>query len=393
VPPVPAAGTGGTYPLTITAANIVLPNATQSFTLTVNQAAAITSAGITTFTAGKFGTFTVTTTGFPTSALSETGALPPGVTFVDDGNGTATLAGTPAAGIVGAYGVAFTATNGVDSTQSFTLILAAAEPTVTGLSPITGHSAGDTLVTIHGTDFTGATVVDFGTNAATGVTVVNATTITAVSPAGTGVVNVTVTTLGGTSASSPADQFTYVHVVAPPTGMSLVRFGFRNQPTSLVMTFSSALDATAAQNVNNYQIVGLGARGRIGKRIRVRAAVYDPATLTVTVDPAQRLSLHKLYRLTVNGMTPGGLTGATGVPLAGQGGVSGTNYVEVISGKILAGPAPATRGVVRPATVARDPLIEKGPSAAAVDHLLASGKLSARRLAARRHSEHHHPLR
>ena len=43
----PAAGTGGTYPLTITATNGVLPDATQSFTLTVNQATqapAITSA-------------------------------------------------------------------------------------------------------------------------------------------------------------------------------------------------------------------------------------------------------------------------------------------------------------------------------------------------------------
>ena len=40
----PAAGTGGTYALTFTAANGVSPDATQSFTLTVNQAPAITSA-------------------------------------------------------------------------------------------------------------------------------------------------------------------------------------------------------------------------------------------------------------------------------------------------------------------------------------------------------------
>ena len=91
----PAAGTGGTYALTITAANGVLPDATQTFTLTVDQAPAITSADSTTFTTGTSGTFTVTTTGFPTPALSETGALPTGVTFVDNGDGTATLAGTP----------------------------------------------------------------------------------------------------------------------------------------------------------------------------------------------------------------------------------------------------------------------------------------------------------
>ena len=54
-------------------------------------------------------------------------------------------------------------------------------------------------MTITGTDFTGATAVHFGANAATGVTVVNATTITANAPAGTQgtTVDVTVTTPAG----------------------------------------------------------------------------------------------------------------------------------------------------------------------------------------------------
>ncbi len=121
----PAAGTDGTYALTITAANGVTPDATQSFTLTVAPAAApaITSADTTTFTTGTAGTFTVTTTGVPTSALTETGALPTGVTFVDNGDGTATLAGTPAAGSGGTYALTITAANGVtpNATQSFTL--------------------------------------------------------------------------------------------------------------------------------------------------------------------------------------------------------------------------------------------------------------------------------
>ncbi len=47
--------------------------ATQSFTLTVDEAAAITSADSTTFTVGIGGTFTVTTSGYPTGALSESG--------------------------------------------------------------------------------------------------------------------------------------------------------------------------------------------------------------------------------------------------------------------------------------------------------------------------------
>jgi len=51
----PAAGKGGTYTITITASNDVTPNATQSFILTVDQAAVITSAASTTFTVGYRG--------------------------------------------------------------------------------------------------------------------------------------------------------------------------------------------------------------------------------------------------------------------------------------------------------------------------------------------------
>ena len=45
------------------------------------------------------GSFTVTTTGTPTAtAITVSGALPDGVTFNNNTDGTATLAGTPAAG-------------------------------------------------------------------------------------------------------------------------------------------------------------------------------------------------------------------------------------------------------------------------------------------------------
>ena len=118
----PTAG-GGVYPLQITAGNGIGGNAAQSFTLTVNQAPGITSLAGTTFTAGLAGTFTVTSAGVPNSALSEKGALPRGVTFTDNGDGTATLAGTPARSTGGTYPFTITATNGVspDATQSFTL--------------------------------------------------------------------------------------------------------------------------------------------------------------------------------------------------------------------------------------------------------------------------------
>ncbi len=119
----PAANTGGVYDLTLTVVNGVSPSATQSFVLTVHQAPAITSGNATAFTFGVPGSFTITTSGFPQAALGEAGALPAGLTFVDNGDGTATISGTPASGAVGTYALTTTASNEVspDATQVLTL--------------------------------------------------------------------------------------------------------------------------------------------------------------------------------------------------------------------------------------------------------------------------------
>ena len=116
----PVAGTGGTYAFTINASNGVGNAATQAFTLTVNQAPAVTSLNTTTFETGVAGSFQVTGSGFPAPSFSLTGTLPTGVTF---NTGTGVLSGTPAAGTGGSYPVTITATNGVGSnaTQNFTL--------------------------------------------------------------------------------------------------------------------------------------------------------------------------------------------------------------------------------------------------------------------------------
>src|SRR5260370_1134647 len=111
----------GTFVITFTAQNGVSPNGLQNFTLTVNQAPAITSANSTSFQVGAAGTFSVTTTGFPTPSITEGGALPAGVTFLNNGNGTGTLSGTPTA--TGTFVITFTAQNGVspNGLQNFTL--------------------------------------------------------------------------------------------------------------------------------------------------------------------------------------------------------------------------------------------------------------------------------
>ena len=101
-------------------------------TLVENVGATFTSAASATSIVGAPFTFTVTTTGAPTPTLTETGALPNGITFTDNGNGTATIAGTSTAGTGGSYPITITANNqvGTPATQTFTLTNAEA-PTIT----------------------------------------------------------------------------------------------------------------------------------------------------------------------------------------------------------------------------------------------------------------------
>ncbi len=205
----PDVGTGGTYPLTFTASNGVAPNATQNFTLTVNQAPAITSANNTTFTVGVAGTFTVTATGFPAPALSDSGTLPAGVSF---NPGTGALSGTPAQGTGGTYPLTFTASNGVapNATQNFTLTVnqPVVPPVVTSFTPISGPPG--VLVTITGTGFTNANAVTFGGVSAGNFTVKSATQIAVVVPAGAATGLIGVSTPAGTAASSTSFSVTAI---------------------------------------------------------------------------------------------------------------------------------------------------------------------------------------
>jgi hypothetical protein len=88
----------------------------------VKNAPTITSGNAATFTVGSAGTFSVTATGLST-AITESGPLPGGVSFVDNHNDSATLSGTPATGTGGSYPISIRAANGAppDATQSFTL--------------------------------------------------------------------------------------------------------------------------------------------------------------------------------------------------------------------------------------------------------------------------------
>jgi CSLREA domain-containing protein len=194
---------------------------------------------------------------------------------------------------------------------------------------------------------------------------------------------------GGDAKYAQSTSTALTHTVADrstaaPTVVSLQRFGFHMQPTSLVLTFSTALDAASVRHLANYRIVTLGGPGRGGSKVghvtRVKRAIYDPSTYTVTLLPADRLDIHNRYKLTVNGSTATGLKGAGGLMLDGDSDAPGSNYVAQINLQTLAGPAPGwivpgSRGASHHQTHT----VSSKVSAAAVDHLSTSGKLSTAR--------------
>ncbi len=131
---------------------------TTAATLTVHEAPALTSGNSATFTVGQGGSFTVTTVGSPTPSLSVSGVLPSGVTFTNNGNGTATLHGIPAPGASGTYYFTIAAHNGIgsDALQNFMLVVSPAAPNVPPLLAFLAQLLrGIETVNAHGTSLTG----------------------------------------------------------------------------------------------------------------------------------------------------------------------------------------------------------------------------------------------
>ncbi len=167
-----AAGADGTAtlsgtPTTVGASTFIISatstagSVTQSFTLTVVQAPAITSAGSYTVTSGTAFSFPVTTTGSPAPALAEAGALPAGVTFVDHGNGTAALAGTPT--VAGVFALSVTATSTAGTvTQSFTLTVDQA-PAITSAGSYTAKVGAAFSFPVTTTGYPAPVVTETGT--------------------------------------------------------------------------------------------------------------------------------------------------------------------------------------------------------------------------------------
>lgn len=149
-----------------------------------------------------------------------------------------------------------------------------AAPSITSVSPAQAPTAGGTQVTIAGVNLAGTTAVYFGTHAATIISV-SATLIRVTCPAGAeGTVDVTVVTPDGTSATSPADKFTYEAVptitsIGPATGLP-------GGGTGVVITGTNLLGASV--------VTFGGHAATIYSASLTQFVVIDPAGAVGTVD-------------------------------------------------------------------------------------------------------------
>jgi hypothetical protein len=211
--------------------------------------------------------------------------------------------------------------------QSRSVTVSLPPPTVASVTPSNGISHGGTSVTVTGTNFTGATAVSFGANAASSFTIVDATHLTATAPSGTplSTVDVRVANGSGTSVVNAADRYSYnaapnnppaftaaaantaqtiheadglVQVTATdPDGDSLTYSTTDPLPAGITLTPAGAFSGTAATgSAGSYPVVVTVDDGQ--------AAGNSTATTSLTITVVAPIAAHLSVASPTNDPTP-----------------------------------------------------------------------------------------
>lgn len=179
----------------------------------------------------------------------------------------------------------------------FSYVSAPTAPTVTSVTPADGPAAGGTAVVITGSGFTGASSVSFGPTS-TVPTVNSDTQISVSSPPGTGVVDVTVTAPGGTSAVTPADQFTYT---APPALPAITGIDPGSGPeaggTEVTITGTGLTGATSV-NFGGTSVMPTQVSDTTVKATSPASSVDGPVNVTVTTPAGTSAAVQFSYNPT-----------------------------------------------------------------------------------------------
>lgn len=198
-------------------------------------------------------------------------SLATNVVVVNDNTVTATTPGH-AAGLVN---VVLTTPSGVSTLTNAYNYIDPAAVTLTSVTPNNGTIDGNTNVTLIGTNLDGASVVKFGGNLATGVTVVNSTKVTAITPThAAGTVDVVINATQGSATLLNG----YSYVAPPPTLTSL-------NPTSGTIAGGTVVTLTGT-NLTNTTGVKFG--GSLATSITIVSSTTvnatTPSHLAGTVD-------------------------------------------------------------------------------------------------------------
>ncbi len=218
-----------------------------------------------------------------------------------------------------------------------------AAPTITGLIPTGGPTAGGTTVVIMGTDFAGMIAPDavtFDGLNATSYVVDSATQITAVSPPhAVGPVQVQVNALGGSSTSGPSSEYTYA--VAPAVTGVVPNMGPVAGGTIVTITGTDFVNLTGPTGVTFGGIDATTYTVDSPTQITATAPAYVPGTVQVQVStlggaspdtPADDYTYLPLPTVTAVNPNFGPSGGGTIVT------ITGTNFAN------MSGPAAVTFG-------------------------------------------------
>jgi Glycine rich protein/IPT/TIG domain len=229
-------------------------------------------------------------------------------------------------------------------------------PTVSEVSPNTGPTTGGTAITITGTSFVAGAMVVIGQGngagpgaiAATNVTVVSSTEITAVTGGGAiaGTFNVLVTTPSGTSAGNSGAAFTYMTPLGAPTVSKVT-------PNTGLTTGGTAITITGTGFVTGAKVViGQGSGAGTGAIAANNVTVVSPTEITAVTGGGAIAGIFSVFVTTSSGTSPGNsgadfaytpppvvptvsevnpnsgpTTGGTAITITGTGFVSGAKVV------------------------------------------------------------------
>jgi hypothetical protein len=309
----------GTHTFTITAANGTLPNATQTFTLTVTATAvapSITSGATTSVVNGTGGTYQVAATGTAPITFSLDGTEPAGVSI----NATSGLITIAASTAVGTHTFTVTATNGAGSDmQSFTLTVTppASLPVITtAAGALTAGTVGTAYsVTLAATNSPTSWTVASGT--LPGALTLNNSGVISGTPTATGTFNfsITATNGGGTStavsfsitvsaAASVAPTITSANsatvaaggtFAVTATGTAPITYSLSGQPAGVSINGASGLITISSSTaVGTHTFTITAANG-------TSPNATQSFTLTVTAPPPPPTS----YNVTIGAFTGG----------------------------------------------------------------------------------------